>query len=214
MGDRRRPRSDLPAATVERLPQYLRCVEQLPKSQLTISSQELARLSNLTAAGVRRDLSYLGTFGIRGLGYRVDDLVDRIRQVLGLTEARRVVVVGIGNLGSALANYTGFGKGGFRIVGLYDVDADKVDSTVGGIKVRHLSRLPDDARALTISVGIIATPFGAAQTVADLLVESGVSSILNFAPTVLQVPKGINLRYVDLATELRILGYYITPPRT
>ncbi len=203
-------KSDLPSATVERLPRYLRCIEQLPQSQLTISSRDLARLSNLTAAGVRRDISYLGTFGIRGVGYRVKELNDQIRHALGLTADRPVAVVGIGNLGSALANYTGFGNRGFRVVGLYDAAPSKIGTCLGGVEVRHISRLPDDARTTHISVGIIATPAGAAQQVATMLVEAGVRSILNFAPTVLQVPDDIHLRQVDVATELQILGYYMT----
>ena len=203
-------KSDLPAATVERLPRYLRCIEQLPTTQQTISSSELARLSNLTAAGVRRDLSYLGTFGIRGVGYRTKELGHGIREALGLTVDRPVVVVGIGNLGSALANYPGFGNRGFRIVGLYDADPAKIGTSVDGLPVRDVARLADDARTTRISVGIIATPAGAAQQVATLLVDIGVRSILNFAPTVLQVPSDIHLRQVDVATELQILGYYMT----
>ncbi|MXY77725.1 MAG: redox-sensing transcriptional repressor Rex [Acidimicrobiia bacterium] len=203
-------KSDLPSATVERLPRYLRCIERLPEAQQTISSGELARLSNLKAAGVRRDLSYLGTFGIRGVGYRVKELNDQIRHALGLTADRPVAVVGIGNLGSALANYTGFGNRGFRIVGLYDADPSKIGTSLGGVEVRHISRLPDDARTTRISVGIIATPAGAAQQVAAMLVDVGVRSILNFAPTVLQVPEDIHLRQVDVATELQILGYYMS----
>jgi len=203
-------KSDLPSATVERLPRYLRCIERLPEAQQTISSGELARLSNLKAAGVRRDLSYLGTFGIRGVGYRVKELNDQIRHALGLTADRPVAVVGIGNLGSALANYTGFGNRGFRVVGLYDAAPSKIGTCLGGVEVRHISRLPDDARTTHISVGIIATPAGAAQQVATMLVEAGVRSILNFAPTVLQVPDDIHLRQVDVATELQILGYYMT----
>ncbi len=200
----------LPAATVERLPCYLRCIERLPASRLTISSKELARLSNLTAAGVRKDLSFLGSFGIRGVGYDVHELAARIRQALGLTEDRQVVVVGVGNLGSALANYGGFGKGGFRIVGLYDTDPSKVGKPVGGIPVRSVDSLLDDARVSDFAVGIIATPARAAQGAASLLAEAGVPSILNFAPAVLKVPGHTHLRQVDLATELQILSFYMT----
>ena len=201
---------DLPAATVERLPRYLRCIEQLPPSRLTISSKDLARLSNLNAAGVRKDLSFLGSFGIRGVGYHVDELAARIRRALGLTEDRAVVVVGVGNLGSALANYGGFGTRGFRIVGLYDADPAKIGKRVGGIAVRCITMLAEDAESTDIAVGIIATPAGAAQGVATLLSEVGIPSILNFAPAVLTVPEGIHLRQVDLATELQILSFYMS----
>lgn len=202
-------RLDLPAATVERLPRYLRCIEQLPAGQSTISSNDLARLSNLNAAGVRKDLSFLGSFGIRGVGYHVDELADRIRRALGLTEDRPVVVVGVGNLGSALANYGGFGERGFRIVGLYDADPSKIGRTVGGIVVRPMHSLQEDVKKSHIAVGIIATPAKAAQRVATLLAELGIPSILNFAPAVLNVPDGTHLRQVDLATELQILSFYM-----
>ena len=201
---------DLPAATVERLPRYLRCIEQLAPSRLTISSKDLARLSNLNAAGVRKDLSFLGSFGIRGVGYHVDELAARIRSALGLTVDRAVVVVGVGNLGSALANYGGFGNRGFRIVGLYDADPAKIGKRVGGIAVRCITMLAEDAESTDIAVGIIATPAGAAQGVAALLSEVGIPSILNFAPAVLTVPEGIHLRQVDLATELQILSFYMS----
>ena len=201
---------DLPAATVERLPRYLRCIEQLPPSRLTISSKDLARLSNLNAAGVRKDLSFLGSFGIRGVGYHVDELAGRIRRALGLTEDRAVVVIGVGNLGSALANYGGFGNRGFRIVGLYDADPAKIGKRVGGIAVRCITMLAEDAESTDIAVGIIATPAGVAQGVATLLSEVGIPSILNFAPAVLTVPEGTHLRQVDLATELQILSFYMS----
>lgn len=201
---------NLPAAAVERLPRYLRCLELLPPSQVTISSKELARLCSLNAPGVRKDLSHLGSAGMRGVGYFVDELADRIRRRLGLTEDRAVAVIGVGNLGSALANYGGLGNRGFRIAGLYDVDAAKIGARVGGIAVRRLDQLPKDAGKNDISVGIIAAPAAAAQEIADLLCENGVPSILNFAPVVLSVPKGVHLRQVDVATELQILGFYMT----
>ena len=201
---------NLPAATVERLPRYLRCLELLPPSQVTISSKELARLSNLNAPGVRKDLSHLGSAGMRGVGYYVDELADRIRRRLGLTEDRTVAVIGVGNLGSALANYGGLGNRGFRIAGLYDADPAKIGRRIGGIAIRRLDQLPKDARSAGISVGIIATPAAVAQEVADALSEAGVPSILNFAPAVLNVPEGVHLRQVDVATELQILGFYMT----
>ena len=200
----------LPVATVERLPRYLRCIELLPPDQPTISSKDLARLSNMNAAGVRKDLSLLGSFGIRGVGYPVDELAARIREALGLTRSRDVVVVGVGNLGSALANYGGFGSRGFRIVGLYDADPSKIGTTVAGIVVRSVDSLARDARESDIAVAIIATPAKAAQEVATLLSKAGVPSILNFAPAVLNIPENTRLRQVDLATELQILSFYLT----
>lgn len=202
-------KGSLPAATVERLPRYLRCLELLPPSQVTISSKELARLCNLNAAGVRKDLSYLGSAGMRGVGYYAAELADRIRRKLGLNENRAVAVIGVGNLGSALANYGGFGNRGFRIAGLYDADPAKIGRRMGGITIRPLEQLPEDAGSTDISVGIIATPAEVAQKVADTLSEAGVPSILNFAPAVLSVPEGVHLRQVDVATELQILGFYM-----
>lgn len=201
---------NLPAAAVERLPRYLRCLELLPPSQVTISSKELARLCSLNAPGVRKDLSHLGSAGMRGVGYFVDELADRIRRRLGLTEERAVAVIGVGNLGSALANYGGLGNRGFRIAGLYDADPAKIGRRIGGVAVRRLDQLPKDAGKNGISVGIIAAPAAAAQEIADLLCENGVPSILNFAPVVLNVPEGVHLRQVDVATELQILGFYMT----
>ncbi len=203
-------RSVLPAATVERLPRYLRCIQQLPSSQETISSVELAVHSNLTPAGVRKDLSYIGSLGTRGVGYQVRELEHRIRTTLGLVEDRPVAIIGMGNLGSALANYDGFGTMGFRIVSLYDTAPSKVGTNLGKIEVRHLRDMPSDVERLGISMGIIATPASAASQVAEMLVEAGVESILNFAPTALKVPSRIHLRQVDLATELQILSHYMT----
>lgn len=202
-------RGPLPGATVERLPRYLRCIEQLPPDRTTISSKDLALLSNMSAAGVRKDLSFLGSSGIRGVGYPVDELAARIRAALGLTRDREVVVIGVGNLGSALANYGGFWKRGFKIVGLYDADPAKVGAIVGGIEVRSVDTLARDARKSDIAVAIIATPAKAAQEVATLLSRAGIPSILNFAPAVLTVPEKTHLRQVDLATELQILSYYL-----
>ena len=199
---------DISKAAVERLPRYLRCLEQLPSSQTTISSTELARLSNLNSAKVRKDLSYLGSYGVRGVGYNVSELAHQFRRELGLTRDRAVAVIGVGNLGSALARYGGFMDRGFTIVGLYDSDPNKIGTTVDEFVVRSISQLPQDAKEYEIAVGIITTPASAAQDVATLLIESGVPAILNFAPAVLSVGPETQLRQVDLATELQILGFY------
>ena len=199
---------EISKAAVERLPRYLRCLEQLPSSQTTISSTELARLSNLNSAKVRKDLSYLGSYGVRGVGYNVSELTHQFRRELGLTRDRAVAVIGVGNLGSALARYGGFMDRGFTIVGLYDSDPDKIGTTVDEFVVRSISQLPQDAKEYEIAVGIITTPASAAQDVATLLIESGVPAILNFAPAVLSVGPETQLRQVDLATELQILGFY------
>ncbi len=199
----------IPKATVERLPRYLRCLEQLPGRQTTVSSTELARLSGMNSAKVRKDLSFLGSYGVRGVGYNVLDLAGQIRRELGLTEDRRIVVVGIGNLGSALAAYGGFENRGFTVVGLYDADPSKIGTKIDGHEVRSTASLAEDAKTLDVTVGIITTPAAVAQDVADQLVDAGVPAILNFAPALLNVPTGVQLRQVDLATELQILSFYM-----
>ncbi len=192
-----------------RLPVYLRILSEQFESNVTnISSEELAEFAGLNAAKVRKDLSYLGSYGTRGVGYDVEFLVYQIRRELGLTHDWPVVIVGAGNLGQALAGYNGFGDRGFPVGAIVDVDEAKVGSVVGGVRVRHLDELAQVVQARNISIGVIATPGGAAQQAADALVAAGVTSLLNFAPCVLGVPHGVSVRKVDLAVELQILSYY------
>ena len=206
-GQRTRRRS--PEATVARLPVYLRILsEQFDDGVTNMSSEQLADFAGLNAAKVRKDLSYLGSYGTRGVGYEVEYLVYQIRRELGLTHDWPVVIVGAGNLGQALAGYGGFGDRGFPVGGIVDVDESKVGSLVGGVRVRHLDEVAQVVQSRGISIGVIATPGAAAQEVADVLVAAGVTSLLNFAPTVINVPHGISVRKVDLAVELQILSYY------
>lgn len=199
----------VPRATVARLPLYLQCLEQLPAGRRTLSSNQLARMANANPAKVRKDLSFLGSYGVRGVGYDVAHLRFEIRRELGLTRDWPVVIVGIGNLGSALANYGGFADRGFRVVGLYDVAAERVGERINELVVQHLRDLEEDVRRHSAAIGIIATPASVAQEVADRLAAAGVRSILNFAPTVLRMPPGIEVRRVDLSTELQILSFYL-----
>jgi redox-sensing transcriptional repressor len=204
-----RGRRRIPDATVARLPLYLRSLLEGQHAGLTtISSERLAELAGVNAAKVRKDLSYLGSYGTRGVGYDVEYLLFQMSRELGLTQDWPVAIVGLGNLGQALANYVGFGDRGFPIVALCDADDRVVGTTVTGIVVRHIRELPALAAEHGIAIGIIATPAGAAQEVADVLVGAGVSSILNFAPTVISVPDEVSLRKVDLAVELQILSFY------
>ena len=204
-----RVRRRIPEATVARLPVYLRILsEQAHDDVDSISSEGLAELAGVNAAKVRKDLSYLGSFGTQGVGYEVAFLVYQIRRELGLTHDWPVVLVGAGNLGQALAGYGGFAERGFPVGGVVDVDPVKIGSLVGGVRVRHIDDLAQIVKARRISIGVVATPPGAAQDAADRLVAAGVTSVLNFAPTVLVVPLGINVRKVDLAVELQILSYY------
>lgn len=199
----------IPEATVARLPVYLRILfEQSERGTLNVSSEELADLAGVNAAKVRKDLSYLGTYGTRGVGYEVEYLIYQVRRELGLTHDWPVVIVGAGNLGQALAGYGGFGQRGFLVAGIVDVDEAKIDTVIGGVRVRRLDELVAIVRSHQVSIGVVATPASAAQEAADRLVKAGVTSILNFAPVVLQVPPAINVRKVDLAVELQILSYY------
>jgi redox-sensing transcriptional repressor len=200
---------EIPDATVSRLPIYRRSlVELVSQGQVTVSSARLAELAGVNAAKVRKDLSYLGTYGVRGVGYDVEYLLAQVGEALGLDVEAPVVIVGMGNLGQALAHYGGFSSRGFPIVGLIDASSDKVGMIIDGIEVAHIDALPELVDRLGVSVGIISTPASAAQEVADALVHAGVRSILTFAPTVLQVPDSVPLRKVDVATELQILSYY------
>lgn len=200
---------DIPEATVARLPVYLRALQDVAAEQLvTISSERLAEMAGVNAAKVRKDLSYFGSYGTRGVGYDVEYLLFHIRRELGLTHDWPCVIAGIGNLGQALANYGGFQDRGFVVAALVDADRAKVGSTIAGITVSHLDELDELIARHDISIGIIATPAVAAQEVADRMVAAGISSILNFAPTVINVPEGIPVRKVDLAVELQILSFY------
>jgi redox-sensing transcriptional repressor len=204
-----RSRRRIPEATVARLPVYLQIlVDQAEQGVENISSEGLAELAGVNAPKVRKDLSYLGSYGTRGVGYEVDYLVYQIRRELGLDHDWPVVIVGAGNLGQALAGYGGFNERGFPVAGIVDIDADKVDTVVGGTRVRPLDELGQIVAARAVSIGVIATPPAAAQDAADRLVKAGVTSILNFAPVVLSVPVGISTRKVDLAVELQILSYH------
>jgi redox-sensing transcriptional repressor len=204
-----RTRRRIPEATVARLPLYLRSLlEAQHTGDATISSERLAELAGVNAAKVRKDLSYLGSYGTRGVGYDVEYLIFQMSRELGLTQDWPVAIVGLGNLGHALANYGAFGERGFPIVALFDADARVVGSEVRGVQVRHIDDLPEVATELAVAIGIIATPASAAQDVADRLVAAGVASVLNFAPTVIAVPAEVSLRKVDLAVELQILSFY------
>ena len=204
-----RTRRRIPDATVARLPVYLRILGELDADEVdNVSSDGLAELAGVNAAKVRKDLSYLGSYGTRGVGYEVAYLVYQIRRELGLTHDWPVVIVGAGNLGQALAGYGGFSERGFPVAGIVDVDPAKVGSVLGGVRVRHLDELSQIVQAKRVNIGVVATPTASAQDAAERLVRAGVTSILNFAPVVLAVPRSVEVRKVDLAVELQILSYY------
>lgn len=207
--DQARPQRRIPEATVARLPVYLRSLVEVAESKIaTISSERLAELAGVNAAKVRKDLSYLGSYGTRGVGYDVEYLLMQVSRVLGLTQDWPVVIVGVGNLGHALANYRGFAARGFRVAALLDADRSKVGEIIDDLTVSHIDDLNEIAARDNVAIGIIATPAVAAQDVADRLVEAGITAILNFAPAVITVPHGVSLRKVDLSIELQILSFY------
>jgi len=204
-----RPRRRIPDATVARLPIYLRILQDLAESETTgVSSEQLAELAAVNAAKVRKDLSYLGSYGTRGIGYEVRYLVFQIERELGLNHEWPVVIVGAGNLGQALSGYGGFGQKGFPVAGVVDIDPAKIGGVVGGVRVRHIDELPQVVASRQVAIGVVAVPADAAQDVAERLVKAGITSILNFSPLVLTLPFGIHVRTVDLALELQILSYH------
>ena len=202
-------KESIPRATVQRLPLYLQCLDECVEDHDRISSEDLAARAGVNSAKVRKDLSFLGSYGVRGVGYDPEHLRFQIRRELGLEKKWPVVIVGIGNLGRALANFEGFRAEGFRVVGLFDIDPAKVGQRIDGSVVEPLERLPDAVRERGAAIGAIATPSSAAQEVAELLASSGVKSILNFAATVIRAPEGVNLRRVDFSTELQVLAFYL-----
>jgi redox-sensing transcriptional repressor len=200
---------DIPEATVARLPVYLRALTTLVEAgTATCSSEELAAAAGVNSAKLRKDLSYLGSYGTRGVGYDVDYLRYQIAREIGVTQDWPVVIVGIGNLGHALANFSGFRSRGFRVVALLDADPTRRGERVAGVDVRDFADLDAIVREHGVAIGVIATPASAAQDVADRMVEAGISSILNFAPTVISVADGVDVRKVDLSIELQILAYH------
>jgi redox-sensing transcriptional repressor len=199
----------IPEATVGRLPRYLQALSGMAAEGIVVaSSEDLALAAGVTSAKVRKDLSHLGSYGTRGVGYDVAYLIHQIRRELGLTQDWGIAIAGIGNLGHALANYKGFGARGFRVAALVDIDPGKVGERVGDIEVDHIDALPELVREKGIAIGVIATPATAVQDVGDRLVAAGIRSILNFAPAPLAAPAGVSVRSVDLAVELQILAYY------
>jgi len=194
---------------VSRLPLYLQALTTLAEEGVdTVSSEELAAAAGVGSAKLRKDLSHLGSYGTRGVGYEVEYLVNQISRELGLTQDWRVVIVGVGNLGHALANYAGFATRGFTVVALLDAAASVVGEQVAGLPVRPMDDLEDVVADLGVQIGVLATPAAVAQEVCDRMVAAGVTGVLNFAPCVLSVPSGVMVRRVDLSTELQILAFH------
>jgi redox-sensing transcriptional repressor len=198
-------------STVRRLSLYLRYLEQFEDQGIdTISSEALASRGGTTSAQVRKDLSFFGSFGKRGLGYAVPELAGRLREILGLQRRYRVAMIGAGKIGSALVQYRGFRQRGFDIVAIYDVDPAKVGKQWNGLTVQHIDRLEAELARWPVDMAVLVTPAEAAQDVAERLIRAGVKAILNFAPAQLTVPADVEVKTVNLALELETLSYALT----
>lgn len=204
----------IPEATVSRLSVYSRFLEEVEKQGVnSISSGEIAESIGGTPAQVRKDLAYFGEFGTRGVGYNVHELNEQIVKILGLGKVWRVILVGAGNLGSALSQYQGFKDRGFEIMAVFDNDIHKVGLKLNGIPIYPTHQLADFIVQHNVQIGIIAVPAQFAQDVADIMIEKNISGILNFAPIVLTVPEEIEVRNVDLAVNLEVLSFNIESRR-
>ncbi len=198
-------------STVRRLSLYLRFLEEFEEQGIdTISSEALASRGGTTSAQVRKDLSFFGSFGKRGLGYAVPELAGRLREILGLERRYRVAVIGAGKIGSALVQYRGFGQRGFDIVAIFDADPAKIGREWNGLAVQDIANLETELARQPVDMAVLVTPAEAAQPVADRLVRLGVRAILNFAPLQLTVPAEVVVKTVNLALELETLSYALT----
>jgi redox-sensing transcriptional repressor len=202
-------RQGIPDATVARLPQYLRALSELAEHGVaSVSSEELAAAAGVRSAKLRRDLSHLGSYGVRGVGYGVEMLAHEITRELGLAQDWPVAIVGLGNLGHALAAYLVLATRGFQVVALLDRDPEVIGQEIAGMIVGSVDDLERIVAERGVAIGVIATPAASAQEVCDRFVAVGVGSVLNFAPCVLSVPEGVDVRKVDVSTELQILAFH------
>jgi redox-sensing transcriptional repressor len=202
--------------TIARLSVYLRCVDQLLEMGVeTVSSQELAQRFNLNSAQIRKDLAYFGEFGVRGVGYNVRELRQYVVEILGLDRERRLIIVGAGNLGSALCHYSGFSGGNFLVVGVLDSDSTRIgDATPAGLLVEDVDRLEEIVAQRQVEIGIITTPATAAQIVCDQMVAAGLRTILNFAPIRVRAPESVLVKTVDLKVYLEELSFFLAHPES
>jgi len=198
-------------STVRRLSAYLRFLEDFENRGLeTISSEELAQRGGTTSAQVRKDLSFFGSFGKRGLGYSVPELAGRLREILGLGKEWRVIIIGAGKIGAALAQYRGFRQRGFQILAAYDANEEKIGRKLESIPVRDIAQLERDVKQDHPDIAVLTVPAEEAQKVLDRVVKTGIKAILNFAPTQLQAPADVTVKTVNMAMELETLSYALT----
>lgn len=201
----------IPQPTIERLPIYYRCIMEMKAEAIkTVSSEELGRRIGINSAQIRKDLTYFGEFGRRGIGYEIDSLIEDIMRILGLTRKRNMILVGVGNLGTALIRYKGFSEEQFHIIAAFDSNPQKFGQKIDGIEVYPMDLLEKIVKEENVEIGVITVPADEAQKVVDTLVEYGVQGILNFAPTQVVVDEKVKLRNVDLGVEILRLSYHIT----
>ena len=199
-----------PDVVVRRLPLYARTLSYLQQEGVKhVSSQELGQRINVTAAQIRKDLSYFGQLGKQGIGYKVDELLQHINRILGLSQDWNVVLVGVGHLGQAIARYSGFSQKGIHIVGLFDADPKKVGTEFNGLTIRHVNDISAVAREHNVRMAIVAVSADRAQEVVDRLVKAGVAAVLNYAPVIVQVPEGVWVRHIDPVSLLHSMTYYL-----
>jgi redox-sensing transcriptional repressor len=197
-------------AVVKRLPIYLQVLNELKNREIqTISSQELGNRLDYNPAQIRKDLAYFGDFGRKGIGYEVDYLIDKIRQILKVNQTINVALIGAGNLGLALCNYNKYSKDNMQIVAVFDAHESKIGSTINNLTVQSINQMADVIKQQQVRIGIITVPASEAQMVADQLVAAGIEAILNFAPTILRVPEEVKIQHVDFTKELLSLAYYL-----
>ncbi len=199
-----------PEPTIGRIALYLRCLRAARQEGAeTLSSADIEARTGISSGQVRKDLSYFGEFGKPGLGYAVVPLIDRLAGIMRLDREQKVMLVGAGNLGTALAGYAGLRESGFHLVAIYDNNFSKIGRKIWDLEIQDVERMEELNAEMGVQIGIITTPAGAAQSVAERMVSSGVKVILNFAATRIAVPKGVIVRNVDLTQELQILCYYL-----
>jgi redox-sensing transcriptional repressor len=192
------------------LPLYARTLAYLQQEGVKdVSSQELGKRINVTAAQIRKDLSYFGQLGKQGIGYKVDELLQHINRILGLSQDWNVVLVGVGHLGQAIARYSGFGEKGIHIVGLFDADPQKIGTEFNGLTIRNITEISVVAREHNVRMAIVAVSADRAQEVVNMLVKAGVQAILNYAPVSVQVPSGVWVRHIDPVSLLHSMTYYL-----
>lgn len=201
---------EIPAVVIDRLPVYARALNALEsRGRDVVSSQELGELLGVTPAQIRKDLSYFGRFGKQGRGYNVRRLAQELRQILGLDRQWSMILIGVGHLGQAILAYDGFRPQGFIIVDAFDIDPEVVGKEVGGLRVRHLSELRGYLEGRRVDIGIVAVPAAAAGEIITQLIEGGVRAILNYAPTAVPVPEGVQIKNIDPVLALQSMTFYL-----